>query len=882
MPSTGGAREISQESLDAIVVKLRTDSSKGLSSSEAERRLKEFGPNALSAGKNYGFAGILLKELREPMILLLVVVAAIYSVLGELRDSVVIVSIVFIVVFIESYNVNRAKRSITALRKLAAPHGMVYRDGILGKEMSRDIVPGDLLVVTAGDMVPADGRLVESSSLKIDESSLTGESFSVIKDAEIQPKSTELADLTNMLFSGTLVVQGTGKLIVTSTGKGTELGKISQLVEEAEEIQTPLGKTMSALTGVLASLAVAFSVLIPLIGYFEGKALDDMILTGLSMAFATVPEELPVLISITLAIGAYSLSKHNAVVKDLKAAETLGSVTVIATDKTGTLTENRMTVAHTYSGGKLIDSHEWNKDSFLEKTILATGTLMLDMGGATSHKDPMEVATFEHSNKIGMDIEKLRKRFKQIEEFSFENRIKLASYLYRTDHNTLVLYSSGAPEVILSRSTHFTDNNGETSLMNEKESERILHAIEEISSSGERTIAVASKNVSEYISDRNVLEQGFTFQGLISFMDPPRPEVPNAIKECKKAGIRVIMLTGDHPGTAKKIAGLIGIDNSGKVVTGKEIQDMNDEELSGLISTTSVFARITSEDKFRIVELLKKKGETVAVTGDGVNDSPALRTAEIGIAMGMKGTEVARQASDMILLDDNFATIVSAVHEGRKILYTLRKSVKYEISIKIALVLIFMIPLFLLIPFPFSPIQIIVMELMMDVAALGGFMYEREEKGIMLQSPSKSGRKFFDQSLVSITIISAVAIAFAVSFVYLYIYYETGVLIRAQTSAFLVWMISQIFLAHNLRTEREPVFVKGFLSNRVISIWAIIVLLSLVVITIIPDLQIVLQTAYLTYTDWILIISASLASTFWMEAYKVFRYFRKGYGVVLN
>lgn len=873
MDTAESSSDVAHMEIGAVIDRVQSNANSGLSSSEAGARLSRHGQNIISKPKSMGFAGVLLKELREPMILLLVIIAVIYSILGDPRDSVVIVVIVLLVVVIETYNVNKARKSIEALRELSMPVTMVLRDGEIKQVKTVSLVPGDIVLLSSGERVPADGRLVESFSLKVDESSLTGESFSVIKDADLMPETTSLGDLTNMAFSGTLVVQGSGKLLVTSTGKNTEIGKISELIEQIEESETPLGLSLARLTKILASLALVFSIVVPIFGYLQGQTLDEMILTGLSMAFATVPEELPVLISITLAIGAYSLSKHNAVVKDLKAAETLGSVTVIATDKTGTITENRMSVGHLYTRGRIVSSEEEVDTSLLETAVLATGTLALGDFSKATHKDPMEVAAFEYSSRSGLNIDSLRAEYRIIDEFSFDNKIKLSSFLYEKRGDGYILFVSGAPEVVLSRSVGYRENSESPIPVTDEIRARVTAAVDDISDRGERLIAVASREVDAVSDERDILEQNLTFLGMVSFVDPPRPEVPNAIRECQKAGIRVIMLTGDHPRTAKTIASKVGINHSERVVTGLEISKMDDDQLTEEIGKNSIFARITSEDKFRIVQLLRKNGETVAVTGDGVNDSPALQNAEIGIAMGQRGTDVAREAADMILLDDNFATIVDAVHEGRGILYTLRKSLKYEISIKLALVMILIVPLFLLIPFPFSPIQIIVMELMMDVAAMGGFLEERNEAGLFELHKGEKANSFLNWRLMLFILVSAIAISIAVTAVYLYIFYSTGFLLRAQTAAFSVWMLSQIFLAHNLRTEKQPVFIKGIFSNRTISIWAAVVVAALVLITVFPDLQILLHTIYLTYADWLIIVVAAVASTFWIEVVKTYSYF---------
>ena len=873
MSRTLNSSEASSQDIGEIVRILDSDMHGGLSHNEAGKRLLQYGENIISETRKTGILQVLLNELKEPMIFLLIVIAVLYSIFGNAADSLVIVVIVFLVVLIETINVNRARKSIEALKDMTTPTTFVIRDKVLSREKSVSLVPGDLVQLTAGERIPADGRLCQSFNLKIDESSLTGESFPVVKDSDSVPAGNILAELGNMVFSGTLVVQGTGRMLVTATGRNTELGKISGLVEEAEEIETPLDRTISQLTKVLAGLALAFSVIFPIIGYFQGQNFNDMLLTGLSMAFATVPEELPVLISITLAIGAFSLAKHKAVVKDLKAAETLGSVSVIATDKTGTITENKMAVSHLYYHGITSLQSDFSNQEFLKEMILSTGTIGINPDEPSSFRDPMEISILTYSLLKGTDLESLRASHKLKEEFSFDNRIKLSSFLYAESDGVFSLYVSGAPEVVLARSVNYLAEAGEVLELTSNQIEKIGETVEEISAKGERVIAIAVRNVKQLSEDRNSLEKELTFLGLVSFIDPERKEVSEAIRQCQNAGIKVIMLTGDHPKTAKTIATRVGITNSGRVISGQDLVKMDDTELSEALKEHSIFARITSEDKYRIVKILQQNGEVVAVTGDGVNDSPALQTAEIGIAMGIRGTDVAREASDMILMDDNFATIVEAVHEGREILYTLRKSLIYEISVKLALVMVLSVPLFLFIAFPFSPIQIIIMELLMDVGAMGGFLYEREEEGLMQLSSGRKSRNFIGRELMIFILAASVAIAIAVVGVYLYIYYTSGFLLRAQTAAFSVWMLSQIFLAHNLRTEKEPILVKGILSNKILVLWAVFTGLALFIITVFPDLQILLHTIYLTNTDWAIIVLASIASTFWMEAIKIWRYY---------
>lgn len=864
---------VSHISLEELIGSLGTDTEDGLSEAEAEQRLKSFGQNRLSETKKKGFLNVLVDEIKEPMIILLIVIAVIYSFIGNPADSLTILFIVLLVVMIEVFNINRARKSIEALKALTSLSSVVYRSGKMAEVKSRFIVPGDVLILSAGDRIPADGRLIDSYNTKVDESSLTGESLPVSKFYEDIPVSNQIADLFNMVFSGTLMVQGTAKMVVTSTGRNTELGKISQLVEEAEEPVTALEESMNKLAFILAFVAIFFSVSIPLIGYLEGQSIDLMIITALSMAFATVPEELPIVISVTLAVGAYALSQKNAIVRSLRAAETLGNVTVIATDKTGTITENRMSVGHTFYDMEMKDSSAVPPTEFMDIGVLCTGTLLSDIRVSSKYKDPMEVAVLEYANRIGSDIEHLRSRFEVIEEFGFDNRIKMSSYIYRGDHENAI-YVSGAPEVIVINSERIFENN-EVRVIAEKDRERIMNAVDFLTRKGERIIAVSFREGIDPEEAREKLEKKLTFAGLISFVDPPRAEIRTAINQCQNAGIRVIMLTGDHPRTARSIADAVGINSTGRVITGSQLQEMGDDKLNKELGKVSVFARITSEDKLRIVKLLETHDEIVAVTGDGVNDSPALQTAQIGISMGIRGTDVAKEASDMVLMDDNFSTIVDAVGEGRKIFHTLRKGVRYYMTVKMSLVSIFVIPLLLSIPFPFSPIQIIVIELFMDVAALGGFVSERGESGIMNTPPRGAGRKFLDRGMKYGVISGSAGLVTAVSAIYLYSYYVSGNVIEAQTAAFATWILSHVFLAQNLRTENEPVLRKGFFSNRIIVLWGVGVIIALAVITIFPDLQVLLSTASLTASDWLMIIAAAILSSFWMEVVKLIKYRRR-------
>lgn len=856
-------------SLEQLYKKYNTDPDRGLTNAEAMKRLAKYGPNVLSRTKNHGFLSVLLREVREPMIVILVVIGILYSLIGSPSDAVTILIIILIVVVIEAYNINRARKSIEALKSLSAPMAIALREGFASQIESRNVVPGDILIVKAGQKIPADGRLTDSYNLRVDESSLTGESFPVSKN--YNHKSMENSGASGKLvFSGTLVVNGNCRMLATSTGKNTEIGKITGLVETVEDEDTPLEKSMNRLAFFLAIGAIALSILIPLIGYFENQPLDDMIITGLSLAFATLPEELPIVISVTLAIGAYALSKKNAIVRDLKSAETLGNVTVIATDKTGTLTENSMEVSHTFSNMSIRDRDEAPDESLMTAALLGTGQMRPKSNAPETYMDPIESATLMFAERMGFSTDKLKAQYRIVEEFGFDNNSKTASYIYSKGDRQSI-YVTGAPEVILEHCESILENKTLRPI-GAGDRKEVIRAVETLAESGERTLGVAFRADIEHGLDKVQLESMLTFVGLVSFIDPPRKEVREAVQKCQEAGIRVIMVTGDHPKTAGKIADSVGINHSSRVVTGSDLGNMNDTELASTLRDASIYARISPEDKYRIVQSLTAQGETVAVTGDGVNDAPALKTADIGISMGIRGADAAREAADMVLADDNFATIVDAVREGRNIFYTLRKSVKYYLTVKSALLMIFLVPLFLSVPFPFSPIQIIVVELFVDVAALSGFVTERNEADIVGIRGNHSRKNFMDLSMLSGIGYGSIGLTVSISLMYLYIYFGTGNLVESQTAAFSTWVLSQVFLAQNLRTEKVPLLRRGFFSNRVILAWGVGVIAALATITLVPELQFILSTASLTAGDWILILVASVLSTFWMEVVKVARF----------
>jgi len=858
------------KSLDDVFKELGTDPSNGISTKEAEERLKKFGENKLFEEKEESFIDVLKEEITEPMILLLLCVGVLYSIWGSLLDAATILTIIAILVSVEVYNEFKAEHSIEALKKLASPSVLALRDGSLKEVPTTRLVLGDILPLKVGQRVPADARLIKSYGLQVDESSLTGESFPVFKDAEvILSEEAEVVELTNLIFTGTLITQGEGLAAVVATGRNTELGRVAELAKTAKEPKTPLQLAMRELSGVLVWIALFFSILIPILGFLRGQPLKTMILTGLSLAFVTIPEELPIIITMSLAVGAYALSRKHALVKRLRAAETLGSVTVIATDKTGTLTENIMSLGHVYFNEKLAQSVDGNEKRLLEVGILATGAMAGMDYDSMRHSNPMGMAVLEAAKKVGLYVQALHNIYLLRNEFSFNNKLKMASYIYQYDKD-LYLFTSGAPEAVIEKSTMILKN-GKEEFFTEQDGEKATKAVADISSMGQRAIALAYRHITKEEKSREELEKELVFVGVVSFIDLPRLGVRNVIRSCQEAGIKVIMLTGDHPNTAKAIAAQVGIEGDQRPLTGTEISAMADDQLKEALKTTSVFARISPEHKLRIVRLLKEVGEVVAVTGDGVNDAPALQEAEIGIAMGLRGTDVAKEAADVILTDDNFVTIGHAVREGRKIFDNLKKGVRYYLGVKVALVAIFLLPIILGVPLPLPPIQIILLELFMDLAASSGFVAEQEEADIMKRRPRNPKERFMTKAMLTSIFVSSLGLFTAVSVCYLLTYYRTGNLVHAQTVAFATWILAHIFLAFNLRSERQPLFRLGVFSNKVMVSWALVAVVTLLSGTTVPAFQMVLKTSTLTAFDWALVLTASFASTFWLEFAKWIR-----------
>jgi Ca2+-transporting ATPase len=808
---------------------------KGLVSSEAAKRLEQVGPNQLVKPWTVSFLGIAKEEVVEPMILLLLVVGVVYTIFGGWQDALTIFSIIFVLVFVEIWNEYRAKKAISALSELAAPKTRVVRDGVIVEVETEKVVPGDLLVFTEGTRIAADCRLDVAYDIQVDESVLTGESL---------PQEKKVGD---EVYAGTLVVSGEGKGEAHATGKNTRFGKISLMAQAIKPPKTPLQLSMKSLSKTLAYVAIFFSVTIPVIGVVRlgpqnltEQNVAQLILTGLALAFAAIPEELPIIITMILGLGSYRLSKKGFLVKKLKAAETLGDATVIVTDKTGTITENKMQVAQVYPHKEEAKALEAATAALTEMSLSATDRAIL-----------------EKARELG-----LKTSFGNIlRERGFETNKRTKAVL-RKRNGSLFLSSIGAPEEVL----------GSTSKNRPFDKE-----LREETAKGRRVIAVAGKAVSAEDADLSFseLEKNWDFVGLVSIEDPPRQGVKETIESINKAGIRTIMVTGDHPQTAAYIAKSVSIPSE-KVLTGGEIQGLSDEDMQKVVKETSVFARTTPEDKYRLVKALHANNEVVAVTGDGVNDTLALKGADVGIAMGVKGTDAAREAADVVLTDDNFVNIGQAVFEGRKFFDNLRKGLKYYLAVKAALISILFIPSVLGLPLPLAPIQIIVLELFMDLAASAGFVTEPPELTIFSRKPRDPKARFPDSKMIIDLAICAALLFSAVMLAYSYALWNFGVtqVVEIQTFAFSAWIMGHIILAFVMRSENEPLYVLGPLSNRIMDLWAILAFSFLFIAVAVPAVGVQLKLSTLTASQFGLILAFAILPIIWREIAKLLTFGR--------
>lgn len=863
-----------KKSKNEILKELDVDEKTGLSSNEALRRLEKYGKNKLVTKKKKTLFKQFLSQLKDVMIYILIIAAIISAFLGEISDALIILLVIVINAVIGVVQESKAEKALDALKELSTPKAIVKRDGSLKEILSEDIVPGDIVIIDAGRYIPGDLRLIDTANLKIEESAFTGESVPSEKDASFLPdKEIPIGDQNNMAFMSTLATYGRGVGVVVGTGMNTEIGKIAKMIEQEENDETPLQKKLSELGKILGFLAVGICILIFIISFFQGRDLLEMFLTSISLAVAAIPEGLPAIVAIVLALGVQRMVKKNAIIRKLPAVETLGSVSIICSDKTGTLTQNKMTVTTVYTNDSYIKESEFNLNENESKLLVDCMVLCNDATYSEKNQtgDPTEIALLESSFKLNILKEKLEKDFKRIDEIPFDSDRKLMTTVNLVDNKARV-FTKGALDSILSICNKISIN-GKLLDFTKEYKAKVLENSNIMSDKALRVLAFAYKDISKENIVLDSLEKDLIFIGMVGMIDPPRLEVKDSIKLCKSAGITPVMITGDHKNTAFAIANELGIaENISQAITGHEIDKFKEEEFNEKIINYRVFARVSPEHKVKIVKAFKSHGNIVSMTGDGVNDAPSLKAADIGVAMGITGTDVSKGASDMILTDDNFSTIVSAVEEGRKIYLNIKKSIVFLLSCNLGEILTLFTAILLNWNSPLQPIHILWVNLITDSFPALALGVDKTKEDVMNNPPRNPKESIFVKSDKVQLIINGVLIGGITLFAFKLgerLYADS--LIHAQTMAFVVLSVSQLFLSLSLRSNTKSAFSLGLFSNKYL-VYSILlgIFLQVIIISISFIANIFKVTPLLLY-DWIVVILVSLIPFAINEILKLFR-----------
>lgn len=889
-------------------------SPRGLTEEEAKKRLSTYGPNQIEEEEPINKFAILMEQIKNPIIYIIIITMLITFIFQKYTDTLVIGIVILFnttIGFIQEY---KAESSLQALKLMISPECDVIRDCpedgrcVEMRIKASEVVPGDVLIIEGGDKVPADARIFETMNLEIDESMLTGESISVRKDIKKHDKGALVADRKNIIYAGTVVSYGRAKAVIVETGMSTEIGKIAEMIKRTGKEKTPLQLKLVTLVKMLGFLAIFSSLVTFLIGFFQGIELFDMFFFAVASAVSAIPEGLPVVMTITLAVGVNRMARRKAIIRRLNAVDTLGAATVICTDKTGTLTTNQMTARKIFVDNQLInvtgvalslegqfnvDGKEIEDNKVKTMDLLLHNAVLCNDARLRSHKlendekrwelygDSTEGALLVLAAKKGIHKEELEENYTRIDEIPFSSKSKYMVTFHKNSSKNIKVYIKGAPEVVLDLSSNKIVNNQIITLTS-NEVEEINEINQQMAETALRTLAFASQIIEENQIDsfKDAIEKGekvLNFIGLIGMIDPPRPEVRNAINLCRQAGIKVIMATGDHKITAEAIGKEIGLFKEGSyILTGKDLEVLSDDELDEKVDHITIFARVSPEDKYKIVASLKRKNHVVCMTGDGVNDAPALKLADVGIAMGIAGTEVAKEASEMVLMDDNFSSIVSAVEEGRVIFQNIRKVVKYlvctnigeDATIIISLILLPLLfgELFLI----FTPVQILWVNLVTDGILDVTLAMEGKESDVMSHPPRDTEEPIFNREILFNILFVGTIMMIGTFCVFVYGLTEYN-LIKARTLAFTTMAMYQVFNSLNCRSRTKSVFELGFFTNKYL-LGAIIasVLLQIGAIYI-PIFNVLLGTTPFSIDEWLLI--ALVASSVFVgdEARKLIR-----------
>ena len=862
-----------------VIKELNSDSLNGLTSEEAKIRLQKNGENKLASKKKKTMVQLFLAQLNDAMIYILIAAAVISGIMGEISDSIIILIVIFINATIGVVQESKAEKALEALKQLSTPKALVKRNGELIEIPSEEVVTGDIVIIDAGRYIPADLRLIETANLQIEESAFTGESVPAEKDAKIvlEDEKAPVGDRVNMAYMSTLATYGRGTGIVVATGMDTEIGKIAKMLDDEEEESTPLQKRLAQLGKILGFAAIGICVIIFILSMFQGRDWFEMLLTAISLAVAAIPEGLPAIVAIVLALGVQRMIKHNAIVKKLPAVETLGSVSIICSDKTGTLTINQMTVKKIYINDSLVPINNIDiKDNSTELLVEA----MVLCNDATSNEtsktgDPTEIALLDVGNKVNLFKDSLNEEHKRVDEIPFDSDRKLMTTVNAYE-NKFKVYTKGAIDSLFKICNKVLIN-GEIVPLTEEKKKELLDASNSMSDTALRVLGASYKEIDNKNVPIDSLEKDQIFIGLMGMIDPPREEVKASIVECKKAGIIPIMITGDHKNTAFAIGNELGMaDNINQCMSGSEIDNYSQEEFNKIVNNYRIFARVSPEHKVKIVKAFKSHGNIVSMTGDGVNDAPSLKAADIGVAMGITGTDVAKGAADMILTDDNFSTIVNAVEEGRNIYNNIKKAIIFLLSCNLGEIVALFVAILLNWNTPLLPIHILWVNLITDSFPALSLGVDPKDSSVMEEQPRSPKESLFAGHMGIYLAVNGLLIGILTLFAFKLgerIYPNS--LMHAQTMAFVVLSVSQLFFSLNMRSTKKSIFSVGLFTNKYLIASIVFgILVQFAVITI-PFLASVFKVYALTLNDWILVILISLVPLVINEILKIFLRMKK-------
>ncbi|MDD2402404.1 MAG: calcium-translocating P-type ATPase, SERCA-type [Clostridia bacterium] len=851
---------------------------KGLSDEEAIKRISVYGKNELDEGKKRTIFAMLFDQFKNIMIVVLLVATVISALLGEVTDAIIILVVVIINAVLGVAQESKADKALAELKKMSSPYAKIKRNGQANTIKTEEIVPGDIVYLEAGDYVPADIRLIESASLKVEESSLTGESVPVEKSVDkIEHDDIVIGDRKNMVYLGSSVTYGRGLGVAVGTGMNTEVGKIAGYISNADIEETPLQKKLAEMSKYLSVGIIIIAVIIFITGVIENRGYFEMFLIAVSLAVAAIPEGLPAIVTIVLAMGMQRMAKKNAIIRKLPAVETLGGTEIICSDKTGTLTQNKMTVKEIFFSNKLVPcdnvkNEDPNLDIYMQAMILCNDSKVtkIEETNIKAIGDPTETALIYFGFQKKFDKISMENAMPRVSEIPFDSDRKLMTTMNKINNGVRVL-TKGAPDVLLQRCTNILVD-GQVQAMNELDLQTIKNANTKMAGKALRVLAMAYKeldNVPKNVTPENI-ENDFIFVGLVGMIDPPREEAKEAVRICKCAGIRPIMITGDHKGTAAAIAKELNItSDDSQIITGSDLDKISDEDFLKNVSNYSVYARVSPEHKVRIVKAWKDNGKVVAMTGDGVNDAPALKTSDIGVGMGITGTDVSKGVSDMVLSDDNFATIVVAVEEGRKIYSNIRKSIHFLLSANMGEVIALFIATLLNWRMLF-PIHILWINLVTDTFPALALGVEKAEKGIMNEKPRKSEKSFFAGGL-GINIIYQGVLEGVLTLVAYYIgatYYSHEI---ATTMAFATLGLIQLFHAFNARSSKKSIFSIKVFSNKYLNGAVAMSAVMMLSVILIPGLNSIFKVEFLNFHQWLIVVGCAFLIIPIVEVVKFFQ-----------